>query len=308
MRNTTFDAAGLQVLERGWLSSNNVLFAGSRSQPSVLIDSGYCTHSMQTVALVKQALGLRGLDRIVNTHLHSDHCGGNAALQLAFDCEIDIPAGEIEKVDAWDVGRLTYRDTGQHCPKYRRTGSIRDGDEIRCGKSSWQVISAPGHDPESVVLYEPELGILISADALWENGFGVVFPELDGESAFDEVGRTLQRLAELRVEWVIPGHGAPFQGLAPALDRAQRRLASFMADPVRHSRYAAKVLIKFHLLDVQEQRLPELVQWMDSTRYLHLTHAMHFGSSLLSAWYSSLLEELVSSGAISIDGERVMNA
>src|SRR5207237_1275904 len=76
-----FRQAGLLVFERGWLSSNNVLFAGDDSTESVLIDSGYVTHSEQTVELVRQALRGRRLDRVINTHLHSDHCGGNHALQ-----------------------------------------------------------------------------------------------------------------------------------------------------------------------------------------------------------------------------------
>ena len=41
---------GVQVLERGWLSSNNVLFLGAHS--TALVDSGYCAHAEQTVALV----------------------------------------------------------------------------------------------------------------------------------------------------------------------------------------------------------------------------------------------------------------
>lgn len=307
MRNPTFDAAGLQVFERGWLSSNNVLFDGRGSCESVLIDSGYCTHATQTVSLVRQALGSRGLDRIVNTHLHSDHCGGNHALQSAFDCAIDVPSGEVDKVDAWDDARLTYVDTGQQCPRFRRTGSFRDGDEIHCGFSAWQVIAAPGHDPESVVLYQPEFRVLISADALWENGFGVVFPELEGEQAFDQVRMTLDRLGKLEAEWIIPGHGPPFQGLPAAIERAHRRLDSFIADPARHSRHAAKVLIKFHLLEIQEQQLTTLMQWMANTRYLHLTHSLHFESTPFSEWCVSLLSDLSSSGAICVRDHRVIN-
>src|SRR5207237_217473 len=72
----------LRVFERGWLSSNNVLFLGR--EETALVDSGYATHAEQTVALVTHALGGRTLDRLVNTHLHSDHCGGNAALQATF--------------------------------------------------------------------------------------------------------------------------------------------------------------------------------------------------------------------------------
>ena len=63
--------AGVTVLERGWLSSNNVLLVGP--QCSALVDSGYCSHAPQTLALVHDALAGRALDVLVNTHLHSDH-------------------------------------------------------------------------------------------------------------------------------------------------------------------------------------------------------------------------------------------
>ena len=36
---------------------------------------------------------------------------------------------------------------------------------------------------EALIYHCAEKRILISGDALWENGFGVVFPELDGEQA-----------------------------------------------------------------------------------------------------------------------------
>src|SRR5690606_6700204 len=73
---------GLTVLERGWLSSNNVLIHAAPGEPgAVLVDSGHVVHAEQTVALVRHALRAgEPLVRVVNTHLHSDHCGGNAAL------------------------------------------------------------------------------------------------------------------------------------------------------------------------------------------------------------------------------------
>lgn len=69
----------ITVLERGWLSANNILFIGQHD--TAIVDTGYCSHAEQTVELVRDALAGRRLDRLLNTHLHSDHCGGNAALQ-----------------------------------------------------------------------------------------------------------------------------------------------------------------------------------------------------------------------------------
>ncbi len=299
--------AGITVFERGWLSSNNVLLASEASSEAVLIDSGYASHAEQTVALVRNALKGRSLDRIVNTHLHSDHCGGNYALQQAFGCAIDVPSGETNKVDAWDEDALTYRATGQQCARFRRTGSIVVGDELMNGRLRWQVLAAPGHDPESIVLYEPDLQLLISADALWANGFGVVFPEIVGEPGFDDVRHTLEMLANLRVRCVIPGHGTPFADFEPAIDRAFKRLHSLAADPARHARHAAKVLIKFHLLEVQSCSIENLNRWLDQVPYIATMHRMHFAGIGMQRWRAELLSELANSGALNIEGTLVHN-
>ena len=71
---------GMTVLERGWLSANNIVFAAQAgdAEGAAVIDTGYVTHSAQTLALIESTLAGQPLARILNTHLHSDHCGGNA--------------------------------------------------------------------------------------------------------------------------------------------------------------------------------------------------------------------------------------
>ncbi len=302
-----FERAGLIVLERGWLSSNNVLFAAPTHAPA-LVDSGYWSHGAQTVALVESVLKGRRLERIVNTHLHSDHCGGNAALQRAYACAIDVPAGEATNVDDWDETALTFRATGQHCPRFTRSGTVGADEEVMLGAWRWKAIASPGHDPGSVVLYQPELELLISADALWENGFGLVFPELEGIAAFDDVRATLDRLAALKVPWVIPGHGRPFGDFEAALGRARHRLDGLVADPLRHARHAAKVLMKFHLMEVQGQGLDAFERWVAATPYMALVHRRFGAPEGFADWWQALLAELVASGALHVDGNRVENA
>ena len=63
---------GIKVLERGWLSANNI-FLWSQDDVSI-VDTGYVAHQEQTLALIRNLLkakGLSKLDKIVNTHLHS---------------------------------------------------------------------------------------------------------------------------------------------------------------------------------------------------------------------------------------------
>ena len=64
----------LQVIERGWLSSNHIVFADD--DVTTVVDTGYVTEGEATLRLIGEALKGRRLDRIVNTHLHSDHAGG----------------------------------------------------------------------------------------------------------------------------------------------------------------------------------------------------------------------------------------
>ncbi len=248
--------ATMRVFERGWLSSNNVLFLGEGE--SALIDSGYLIHAPQTLALVDHALDGRKLDRLINTHLHSDHCGGNAALQARYACHTAIPAAEADKVRRWDEEALSYRATGQQCARFSFDSTLADGDTLVLGDLEWQALGAPGHDPHSLMYYCPRERILISADALWRNGFGVIFPELEGEFGFAEARATLALIATLDVRLVIPGHGAPFTDVEAALARAVSRLAFLAEDPVRNAENAVKVMLKFLLLERQQFALDAL--------------------------------------------------
>jgi glyoxylase-like metal-dependent hydrolase (beta-lactamase superfamily II) len=276
---------------------------------AALVDSGYVTHAPQTLALVQSALGGRALDQLVNTHLHSDHCGGNAALQGHYlALRTTIPPGLAESVRHWDADALTYAPTGQTCPPFRFDTLLQPGTEIQLGARLWQVHAAPGHDTHSVVLFEPAARVLLSADALWERGFGVVFPELEGERAFDAVARTLDVIEALKPTVVIPGHGAVFADPAAALAYARTRLQGFVADPARHLRYGVKVLLKFKLLELQTVDRDALIHWARTTPYFARIYQEHFASLEFSRWVEALLDDLVRAGAASRVGAMVHNA
>lgn len=305
MKNAPFLPPSLRVLERGWLSSNNVVLLDDDGR-ATLVDTGYVTHKEQTLALVRQALAGRPLARIVNTHLHSDHCGGNAELARAFGATIHIPPGHADAVDRWDEEELTFRATGQQCARFVHDGVIEPGTAIRMGGMDWQVYAAPGHDPHSVVLWAPEPAILISADALWNNGFGVIFPELEGESGFAEQRAALELIGSLAPRLVIPGHGAPFTDVDAALKRAHARLDALSASLERNARHAAKVLLKFYLLEVRRVSMDDLLAHAARARYYPLINDRYFRMPF-DAFVRQQVSDLVASGAAALDGDTVLD-
>lgn len=299
--------AGITLLQRGWLSSNNVLICGPAH--CALVDSGYATHAGQTLALVQAELNGRALDVLANTHLHSDHCGGNAALQRRYpQLTTLIPPGQAAHVAAWDPYALSYTPTGQICEPYTFSATLQPGAELTLGDQRWQIHAAPGHDPSSVILFEANSRLLLSADALWENGFGVVFPELDGDDAFNEVGQTLDLIESLDAKTVIPGHGPAFTDVTEALARARKRLSAFVNDPAKHTRYAAKVLIKFKLLEVQALSWDALLAWAAATDLVAHMHQANSSHLSLEAWIDQLMTELERSGAAMRTAQTVRNA
>lgn len=296
----------LTLLERGWLSANNLVLHGAPGEGATVIDTGHSVHAAQTVALVAQALDGEPLARIVNTHLHSDHCGGNAALQAVHPgASIWIAPGQAAAVTDWDLDVLSYRTTGQRCDRFRHEAVLRPGEVLHVGRRAWDVLAAPGHDPDSLMLFDAHAGVLVSADALWHNGFGVVFPELDGVDAFDEVAAVLDLIERLDVRTVIPGHGSAFTDVGPALKRARQRLSKFVANPLLHARHAAKVLLKYHLMEEQKQALEDLLIWIEGTPLLVGTLKRAGFSEPPRTSGQTLLAELVAVGALRIEAQVV---
>jgi len=301
--------SGVHVLERGWLSSNNILLMDE--QENVLIDTGYATHAPQTLALVDHVLKVRGshqkLNRVINTHLHSDHCGGNAALKATYQCRITIPQAEADKVAHWDEDALSYRATGQYCDRFSYDDTLSGGDSLRLGGLHWQALSAPGHDPHSLIFYCEQEGLLISADALWQNGFGVIFPELEGESGFAEARATLDLIASMELRLVVPGHGSPFSDIKTALRTAYSRLDYLEADPLRNAQNTVKVLLKFLLLDKHAIALNDVAAMMMQVPLLEVCNRRYFQLSdhELAQW---TVAQLIKSGAASSDGITLFDA
>ena len=289
----------VRVLERGWLSSNNIVFLDG--ERAALIDSGYVSHAAQTVALLEHALVGRRLTQLLNTHSHSDHIGGNAAVAAAFGCQVIVPAGIDATIAEWNEDALLLSPLGQSAARFRHDATIADGDEIELGGLNWRAIAVPGHDMDALAFYNAERRILISGDALWRNGFGVIFSELlghpDDGGGLKATRDTLDLLARLPIDVVIPGHGAPFNEIDDAFTCAYQRLATFEHSVERLARHALKVILAFAMLERRQLPRNDLPAFLASLSFCQSVNAryLNYSNEALADW---LATDLIRAGSL----------
>jgi glyoxylase-like metal-dependent hydrolase (beta-lactamase superfamily II) len=289
----------VRVLVRGWLNCNQVVMHAPRD--NVLVDSGYCGHREQTLELLAGGAGLdhQPLERLVNTHCHSDHMGGNAAIANAYGCRITIPAGEVKHVAPWTPQSAWMAQFDQRADPFHFDDTIAAGEAFEGGGFEWEAHAAPGHDMDALMFWEPVHRVLISGDALWENGMGFVWPE-EGANPYIEAAReTLAAIERLNPALVIPGHGATFGNVAISVANVRARLDAFATDPAKNARHVVKVMFVFALLDKQSMAVTEVAAYLARVPcYRTLTHRfLGMDAAALADW---MLPDLVRAGAITI--------
>ncbi len=97
-----------------------------------------------------------GLTKILNTHNHMDHVGGNLQLKEKYDCE--IIASEYDK----------HRTPGI-------TQTVKEGDHINIGDHITTVFETPGHTLGHIIYYFEQQKLLFVGDTLFALGCGRLF-------------------------------------------------------------------------------------------------------------------------------------
>jgi glyoxylase-like metal-dependent hydrolase (beta-lactamase superfamily II) len=289
----------LRVIERGWLNCNQVVMLAPGD--NVLVDSGYCTHRERTLELLAGPAGLDGepLERLINTHCHSDHMGGNAAVVSAYGARITIPAGEVKNVDPWTPQSAWMEEFDQRADPFHFDDTIGPGESFEGGGFEWEARVAPGHDMDALMFFEPVNRILISGDALWKNAMGFVWPQEGANPFIDAAREALATIERLKPAIVIPGHGAPFADAAGAIARVREKLDAFARDPPKNARHVIKVMFVFALLDRGQMAVDGVASYLARVPCYGRLSRRFLGQEpqALAAW---LLEDLHRSGAVAV--------
>jgi len=132
-----------------------------------------------------EAMGGKKVEKILLTHIHSDHCGGALALKKRCGAKLGISRSRS--------GHLGSEDF-----------LYGEGDKISYDGGELSVVHTPGHESGHCCFYEPAQEVLFTGDHILGYGTTVVNPP-DGNMA--HYMRSLERLLELKIRLLLPGHG-----------------------------------------------------------------------------------------------------
>jgi len=226
--NITEVLQDLFFVERGFLNANQLVYSGD---PPELIDSGYIAYFQETASIL-QHLGVAAekVGRIITTHCHCDHIGGHRAIYERSGCSIwlhEIGKHFIESRDGWSTWWEYYHQQADFFPC---AVGLTDGDKVRIGPHAFEVLHTPGHAADGIVLYDRKNRLLISSDTLWQHDLPVHTVRVEGNAAVWQTQKSLEKISQLEVNTVCPGHGPLFTDFGAALQRGQNKIGQYLAD------------------------------------------------------------------------------
>ena len=179
IRKFTADNPGIMTLQ-----GTNQYVVGKEAV--VVIDVALSADSnMDGIIEQAEAMGAKKIDKILLTHIHSDHCGGALALKKRSGAKLGIHRSR--------AGYLGGEDF-----------QYDDNDRISFGGGELHVLHTPGHESGHCCFYESGDKVLFSGDNILGYGTAVIHPP-DGNMI--QYLKSLERLLGFDISLILPGHG-----------------------------------------------------------------------------------------------------
>ena len=144
---------------------------------------------------------------VINTHGHIDHILGNAAVKKRYNVKVaahpDVQSDfkQAKRHAVW-LGFMPESDVNIDLPDL----DLQDGESIKIGESTLEVICTPGHAEGSISLYAEMEGWVFTGDALFCRSIGRTdLPGGNYETLFKSIKERLFHLPDDTT--VFSGHG-----------------------------------------------------------------------------------------------------
>jgi len=186
----------LEVGAFGPWQTNGYLVWDGRSTDALVVDPGMgAAHPL----LDRVAANGLTLHLVANSHGHIDHVFDNAPLVRG--------SGAPLAIHELDEPRLSAPNNyGLEMEPSVATRHLVEGEQLRIGDLTFDVLHTPGHTAGSVCLYEERAGLLLAGDVLFAGTYGRTdLPGGDDDLMVGSLARLARELPpEVRV---LPGHG-----------------------------------------------------------------------------------------------------
>ena len=164
---------------------------------------------------IEVALGALDAAALCITHYHPDHAAGAAelALRLAAPLAARPESAELAALPPPEI-------------------PLSAGSTIEFGGGRLVVIPAPGHCSDHVCFHWPEARALFTGDVILGEGTSMIAPPEGDMTAYMS---TLERLAELDLEVIYPGHG-------PLIEEPAEKIGEYVAHRLERKRQVLDAL------------------------------------------------------------------
>lgn len=190
-----------------WMSmqenNGNAIFIDG--EVPTLIDPGHAelfSHVIQGAA--QDRVNIDKVRLVICTHAHPDHMEAAGR----FDADVVRALGRKEHEYLQGAGKELFMMTGCQMPKTPFQLLLDEGS-LNLGRKRFRVLCTPGHSPGSICLYWEDGKVLISGDTLFYLGVGRT--DLPGGDVH-MLAASIERLASLDIEYLVPGHGEIVKG------------------------------------------------------------------------------------------------
>ena len=192
----------------------------------VLVDPGHIRNELREPcfdsliqAMEKDGFKVEDIGLVINTHTHPDHFEANEPLVEKSGALVTLSREESEFYGT--MGKMFFQAFGVKPPQvtpffYLKEGNLNLGAK---NKLAIKVLSTPGHSPGSLSFYLEEEKILISGDVVFFGSIGRTdFP--GGSPSL--LRESIDRLSQLDVEYLIPGHSTELGNIIAGKDKVER--------------------------------------------------------------------------------------
>jgi glyoxylase-like metal-dependent hydrolase (beta-lactamase superfamily II) len=207
--------------------------------------------------LAQHGLAVTDLSRVVITHPHVDHYGQAGTIAAKNDAEVWISqlgvpwletnedlkrqrvafyrdyflpsTGLTAEAMAMVLAGIEALDSQSDPIPSSRIRAFSPQGKLQMGGRAWEVIHTPGHASMQTCFYDPANRILLSADMLLSTTpTPVVEGPPDGSwnriPALPQFLQSLDKLEQLEIDTVLPGHGRPFGDHRAVIRRQRERI------------------------------------------------------------------------------------